>query len=296
MAAIHFNSDCDDRQRRESIYAGDIFVYQANDATRQLCDYARELLFRHFHPYDPRTAQDHLSVDEYVAILRKLKPEFINSPKSKELVQQLLLAFDVDPQRLYFDLPRLRTSTYGGYLTSGMAYAYHPHRDTWFSAPMSQINWWLPVYEPSEQNCLALHTNYFNRRIQNSSDCFDYNDWVNNGRRNAHQHVKKDERVQPQAIEPLDLDADVRIVTPPGGVQIFSAAHLHSSVPNTSKETRLSIDFRTVHLDDIQSRRGAKNLDNHCRGTNLGDFIRVDNLSPIATELVEDYARARCSN
>jgi len=47
----------------------------------------------------------------------------------------------------YLDMPRLRVVSSHGYLTTGMGYAHPPHRDTWYSAPMAQINWWLPTYD-----------------------------------------------------------------------------------------------------------------------------------------------------
>ena len=49
--------------------------------------------------------------------------------------------------KTYFDVPRMRTAFPGDYLKSGIAYAFHPHRDTWYSAPFCQINWWMPIYE-----------------------------------------------------------------------------------------------------------------------------------------------------
>ena len=62
----------------------------------------------------------------------------------------------------YFDVPRMRTATHGGYLTAGIAYAFHPHRDTWYSAPFSQINWWIPMYEIEPDNSMAFHLRYWN--------------------------------------------------------------------------------------------------------------------------------------
>ena len=50
---------------------------------------------------------------------------------------------------------------------------------------------------------------------------------------------------------------------------LFSAAQLHSTVPNSSGLTRYSIDFRTVHLDDVWNKRGALNIDSACSGTTL---------------------------
>ena len=68
---------------------------------------------------------------------------------------------------------------------------------------------------------------------------------------------------------------------------LFSAAHLHSTAPNTSGKTRFSIDFRTLNLDDVEARHGAANVDSRARGTTLGDFLRADDFSKIASTLVE---------
>jgi hypothetical protein len=47
----------------------------------------------------------------------------------------------------------------------------------------------------------------------------------------AVKHVKANTRKQPGPEEPLEADPQLRIVCPAGGVLIFSAAHLHSTVP-----------------------------------------------------------------
>ena len=65
------------------------------------------------------------------------------------------------------------------------------------------------------------------------------------------QHVKTDTRVQPRPQVPVEQDPQLRVVANVGGAMLFSAAQLHSTVPNTSGITRYSIDFRTVHLDDV---------------------------------------------
>ena len=82
-----------------------------------------------------------------------------------------------DLDQTYFDVPRLRTSTSDGYLTSGIAYAWHPHRDTWYSAPMSQLNFWMPVYAIEAGNAMAFHQDYFATAVPNSSGTYNYYEW-----------------------------------------------------------------------------------------------------------------------
>jgi hypothetical protein len=76
-------------------------------------------------------------------------------------------------------------------------------------------------------------------------------------------------------------------VSPVGGLIEFSGQHLHSSVPNHSGRTRFSIDFRTVHIGDIEAGLSAANVDVHCTGSSIRDFIRVSDLSPMPERVVE---------
>jgi hypothetical protein len=95
--------------------------------------------------------------------------------------------------------------------------------------------------------------------------------------------------VQPRAEEPLELDSQIRIVTPVGGILVFSGAHMHSTVGNTTGRTRFSIDFRTVNVDDAWEMRGAPNVDSMCTGTTMNDYLRGTDLAHIPPELVARY-------
>jgi len=79
------------------------------------------------------------------------------------------------------------------------------------------------------------------------------------------------------------------VVGPPGSALIFSAAQMHSSVENTTGRTRFSIDFRTVHLDDVVARRGAPNVDSASTGTTMRDYLQSGDLSRIPEEIVAAY-------
>ena len=201
----------------------------------------------------------------------------------------MLADLGCDLERTYFDVPRLRTMAHGEFMKVGLALQFHPHRDTWFSAPYAQLNWWLPVYEIESDNSMAFHPRYFDEPIENSSSIYDYDDWTQTGRQQAAQQVKEETRRQPEPLEELELDPQVRVVTPVGGVLLFSAAQLHSTVPNTTERTRFSIDFRTVNLDDLLDDRAATNVDAACTGTTLRDFVRASDLEPLPEDVVERY-------
>ena len=136
---------------------------------------------------------------------------------------------------------------------------------------------------------MAFHPRYWGRGIKNGSRSFNYYQWNAEGRKNAAQHIGRDTRVQPHAEEPIELEPEMRFVVPPGGVIVFSGAQLHSTVPNTTNMVRWSIDFRTVNLDDVISRRGAPNSDAACTGTSLRDFLRAADLSPMPEDIIAEH-------
>ena len=274
MATVYVDALMGDEARRSKLYTGDLFVFSPSTSSAELCGLAREMSTEAFAPQDPPIAQDAMAAEAYAAILADLKPRFIHDPRCKELIAGIFSDLGCDTEKIYFDVPRLRTMAHGQYMSAGLAYQFHPHRDTWFSAPFAQLNWWLPVYEVESENSMAFHPRYFDEAVKNSSSIYDYEEWTRTGRQQAAQQVEKETRKQPEAEEALELDPQVRVVTPVGGILIFSAAHMHSTVPNTTTRTRFSIDFRTVNIDDLQEGIGARNVDSECTGTTLGDFLR----------------------
>jgi hypothetical protein len=289
MSAVLFDTELADDRRREALFAGDLLVHAPSPAAKALCEFARAMLLEAFAPLDPETAQHHLPVRDYARIAAELKPAFIHHPESKRLVRELLRERGCDAQATYFDVPRLRTSTSHGYLTTGIAYAFHPHRDTWYSAPMCQLNWWLPVTPITRDNGLAFHPRSFRRSVKNSSRLYDYDEWKRTSRFRAAEQIGVDRRVQPRPEEELDPSDELRIVSAPGSLVLFSAAQMHSSVANLSGRTRHSIDFRTVHALDVASGGGARNHDSECAGTSLGDFLRASDLTRFSDPTIRRY-------
>jgi hypothetical protein len=292
MPTIYVDRASTDDDRRRSLYSGDLHVLSPSEGSLGLCDLARTLSEEAFAPLDPRIAQDSIAVEDYVGILNDLKPRFIHHQAAKDLINRLLSEAGCDLERTYFDVPRLRTMAHGDYLRAGLALQFHAHRDTWFSAPYQQLNWWLPVYEIDSENSMAFHPRYFDVPVRNSSAGYDYEEWNRTGRKQASQIVRAETREQPRPLESLDLSSEIRVVTPVGGALVFSAAHLHATVPNTTQQTRFSIDFRTVNIDDLISGEGAPNVDSLCTGTTMRDYMRASDLESLPEELVAKYERA----
>lgn len=287
---VYYDSSVTDEVRRQRLFDGELFVYSPRPSSVAFAEFARTLIQDAFGGLDPETAQRHLSVEEYAAILWKLKPSFIHHPESKRHIQNIFREFGCDLSKTYFDVPKMRSSTSDGYLTTGIAYAWHPHRDTWYSAPSNQINWWIPFYELESENAMAFHHRYWNKPVQNTSSGYNYYLW-NQQHRGAMvtQYLKADPRPLPRPTETLELEPQIRLICPVGGIILFSAAHMHSSVPNTSGKTRFSTDFRVVHLDDVVARRGAPRVDEACTGTTMRDYLRATDFSRLPDEIVALY-------
>lgn len=288
---LFIDSSLTDQQRRDRTFAGDAFIYRSSAAADALCKFAQQFLEEAFHPLDPRLAQHSMSVEDYSALLAELKPKFIHHDTAKTLIRELLEERGCALDRTFFDVPRLRSSTSNGYLTSGIAYAFHPHRDTWYSAPRCQINWWLPVYSAPPGAGMVFHPLYWARRVRNGSEKYDYQRWVRDSRFAAGKQIGRDIREQPRPEESMELGGGVIANGEPGSVIVFSAAQMHASAENCSGETRFSIDFRTFHLDDLTQERGAPNIDSRCTGTTVGDFLRGSDLAPVPEEWVAHYMR-----
>jgi hypothetical protein len=290
MTTIFFDSTMTDDERRSRLYNGDLFVFSATDTSLEFCEFAQNMI-REYLPFtDPQKAQYELEVTAYAEILGKLKPAFIHHRESKKFIQKIPAENNTDLSSTYFEVPKMRSSTSDGYLTAGIAYAWHPHRDTWYSAPQSQINWWLPVFEIESENTMTFFPKYWDLEVKNNSDGYNYYEW-NEKYRGTHvtKYLNSDPRPLPKPIDNIDTSEEIRIVCPVGGMILFSGAHLHGSVENTSGKTRFSIDFRTINLADLQQRSGAPNVDSSSTGSVLKEFLSADDLSNLPESVLEMY-------
>jgi hypothetical protein len=293
MNTVFFQPGFNEAKRRKMIYNGQILVLAPTVSSLRMCAFAKELLEDAFGGKDPERAHQSLPVEQYAAILAVVKPKFIHHPESKKLLRGIALETGCDLEATYLDTPRMRSAAPHDYLRFGIAYAFHPHRDTWYSAPFAQVNWWMPVFDFQSENAMAFHPKYWSQPVRNGSREYNYQEWSEGPRKNAAEHINSDTRVQPKAEEPVEMEPQVRIVCPVGSMIVFSGAQLHSTVPNTTDITRFSIDWRTVNLDDVKSGRGAHNIDSECTGTAMTDYMRGTDMEPIPEEILIKHRTRR---
>lgn len=289
MHTIHVDPAKNDGWLRDELYEGQLVVYSARKSIQAVIDHAVGMLNEAFAPFDPLYAQYEMPVEKWVSIFAPLKPKFMHHPDTIRLLVGILEELGWDLEQWYVDVPRFRGVTSDGYLTTGVGYAHHPHRDNWWSAPMQQINFWMPLYEYESTSGMEFYPDYWGVEVPNSSNEFDYYDWNAHGRADAAKMIKKDTRKQPKATVPLDLKNKLRLVVPVGGAQVFAACHLHGAVGNDTGKARFSLDWRVVNKADLESGRAPANLDCNGLGTSLRDFRRARDLAPMPEEIVARY-------
>jgi len=284
---LYVNRHVPDEVRRGHIFEGAVFLYSAPPESRQIVSWIRDLSAQAFEGVgDVRRVHEELDVKAFVDRVGPLKSKFTNHPETKRLCQALVGALGSDPDTTYFDLPRLRVAPPGDYLTSGVSYAYKPHRDTWYAHPPQLVNFWVPVYDSERSTVMSMFFDYFDKPVQNSTSSWDYDDWVANARYAAAQSVGTEKRQHPLPAESVSESLDIRIVQNAGDLMVFSSCHLHATAPNETGLVRYSYDLRTLDIEDLRSGRGARNIDSQATGSTLKDFLRVRDLAPLEVDAV----------
>jgi hypothetical protein len=284
VSTVRMNPSGTNEELRQGLFSGELFVLTNLPAVAEFVEHARRELTALFAPHDPQHVHEHLDPAELAKVLADWKPKFIRHPDSIRLTKEIITQAGFDPMTAHYDLPKPRTAYPVGHLTSGIAYAFPWHRDSWYSAPTQQFNFWLPIWEPQANNAMAFDPAGFGRKVPNNSVDFNYY------RRNVERAslsdvVKSDPRAQPAATD-WNPDQQTIVLPSPGSVLIFAGDQLHRTIPNTSGLSRYSIDFRIVDITDIEAGRGAPGLDVSCTGTSVRDFKRVSDNAEMPDRVV----------
>ena len=282
--------DLDPVEMAHRAYNGALVMLPPMPESLALCNWARQLCEEAFYPLDPTTAQHELDLDRFVEIAGPLKPRFIHHPKTRELQKAYLKVLGYDPNRTYLDVPRMRVVTSHAFLKSGIGLNLPPHRDTWWSAPLQQIQFWGPIFPMSRYSSMEFYPYYHRKPLANTSGDFNIYRWNATGRKNAaEQRGGEDKRAIPRLAGPVEHPAACQIVLPVGGMVLFSANEMHATTQNITGKTRFSLDFRVVDVEHVRDGIGALAVDNDSHGVALRDFRRASDDSDFPAEFIEKY-------
>ena len=251
---------------------------------RSLVAFAQGLLERAFHPHVPRIAHSHLAAERQAEIFAAAGKEFTRSPVVKALWRELFGSIGLNAERLARDRLRVRLqpplSRERGQSRSVMRSTVPFHRDTWGTNLYAQINWWAPVYPITEERTMALYPALWDRSLRNSSASYDLQALVKLVSEKGREAITGEMAV-PELLESVDPAQAVPVIIEPGSVIVFSSAHAHAGVPNSSSLSRFSLETRTVWISDIRSGHGAPNIDGAARWMAPGFFYRVSDGAPL---------------
>jgi hypothetical protein len=273
MSALKVASGAlEDEARREAIYGGDLIVFEKVPPMVELCAHADALIREALDTDDPVRAQFGLGRDEYLSRVEALQRRFRGDETAKELFLAALGHVGVDLRRTFWDWLYLRVSPHGdehaGRRTAGLGF----HRDTWSSNVYAQTNWWATIYPITAGRTVAFYPAYWEEPLKNTSRGWDLEE-IRAGR--------SDVPVVPGPTETVNLASELRPVIEPGDLLLFSGAHLHASVPNTTGVSRFSIEVRTVDAGDAADGRGAPNVDGEAPRMASGWFRHVEDGMPL---------------
>lgn len=270
----------------EAVFSGRILCFEGLAPVRDLVTAARRCAEAAFPDVDPVSAHQSFSKEEYATRHDEMRRSFLKDKEANEAVEEALAAAGVDQHVSYRDALVLRVSPPD---TAGFSRGFGtvpPHRDSWGSGVLSQINWWLPVYPVTRDRTLAILPAHWTKKIENDSDGWD---WRRAGK-------EPGVPLLPTVSAEPDRSGEIRLVVEPGTLVAFSAAHLHASVANTTDHARFSCEIRTISLDDERAGRGAPNIDGGAVNPAFSWFHRLGNGEKLSASLAGTAETPDCIN
>lgn len=284
------------------IYAGEIFEYRGFAEMRAIIDFTRAFLEQQLAPFPPTEIHRHLAADELADRLKAVSKRYRTESRLKPLWHAFYRAVGIPAATHAEDRVILRFHIPDGVIP-GDAYApvikqVPPHRDTWGSNLYAQLNWWAPVYPLAPNRTFSIAPGYWDKKIANTTPGFDMREAIQ-AAANPGPDTKLSDIV-PVMTAPYPFDDAFPVLIEPGDILGFSGQHLHAGVPNTSDQTRISLDTRTISIEDVQQGIGAPNIDGEAKLIALNLFKRISDGRPMhevlgLPQLMERYRRQLAS-
>lgn len=237
----------------EAIFSGRILYFEQLEPMAVVVSETQALLRAAFSPHPPESAHEVLSPDEHEARFSEAEQTFRSNATIKDYIYRAIGAAGACMPETFCDRLRLRASP-PQQRNAGRPFfssSTPGHRDSWGSAILCQINWWFPVFPLHRDRSLVIYPAHWAKGVDNNAQGWDW------------RRAGKDPNTPraPSAVGNIDNTDEVRVVIAPGMLAVFSAAHLHAGVMNTTPLTRFSVETRTVNLEDLKAGRGTPNID-----------------------------------
>lgn len=271
--AIHREPPDSFAEMKQAVYQGDLFLLPAFPQSLELVGYARQLLRESFPSLaDVQKIHVEFTDDFIYRTMLELRKTLSAPDLSRRFIANITQPLGLVPLQTVFDPLRLRWNPPKEYFDEQAVYS-SVHRDTWYANPQCQLNWWMPLFDVTEEQTFRFFGDYFTEAIPNTSSDFDYSNWARNV--GFQTSIAVSAQQYPTAtIRPVDENI-TGFSCCAGDILVFSAAQLHRTAYNRRGLTRFSLDFRTVDLEDQRQGRGAPNADNASTGDATVDYLRL---------------------
>eukprot|EP00037_Helgoeca_nana_P021492 m.216875 g.216875 ORF g.216875 m.216875 type:complete len:335 (+) comp25663_c1_seq2:8391-9395(+) len=277
----------------DEIYRGKVLVFRQLAPVQRLVSHAqRSLATALAHPNPPESPST--SPDEVASFVEQCGAAcdtFNADPAAEVLWRGVVEAVcgEARSPHVFWDCYKLRCSPVAAatarwdktrlHAASPTQSVLPPHRDTWGSCCHAQINWWAPIFPVASDRTLELFPSHFTTVVPNTSGEWTVKQFTQWRKSLAEAgEFARGSDPDPAATQPPDQNMMLptvvgegragegfgggeAVVVEPGDLVLFSAAHLHRSIPNTSNLHRFSTEVRTVFLPDVQAGVGAPNVD-----------------------------------
>ena len=257
---------------RQEIYGGNIFKIPAGDVSLRLIEKITRLLEEEFKAVNLRKIHETIDYGVMTGRISHIRRMLADDTGYHDDLRFLLKQYGFKPEENMFDPFRLRSIYHDGHLSRGSERAYALHRDTWFCNPQSQVNWWVPLHDVTEEDSFAFYPDYFNAPVPNTSSRFDFTAWM---AAVGWQGMKGGTYAEYPVVEnAFLLNPGKSFSAKAGDIILFSGSHLHGTCSNSTGLTRWSLDFRTVNIGDLDAQRGAPNVDNGSLPLATSGYVR----------------------
>ncbi len=267
---------------RRAIYDGGVFLIAPTAASMRLSAATLAAVEAELGgDGPPREAQFRLDDQAFFDRVGRLRKQIYTGTAYHAMLRDVVASCGFDSRRIAFDPARLRVVAHRGFENPRAAPVYHAHRDTWYGHAQALITWWIPLHDLTQEETFVFFPEDFQRQVPNDSERFDYDRWTLAGADLKIGWQNRDDGLRalyPSLTGEARPGRRVGFSCPASAVLLFSGAHLHQTLPNTSGRTRFSLDFRTVDRDDHARGLGAPNVDNRSTGSALRDYIQPPGL------------------
>ena len=263
---------------RGRLYRGELAVFRGFPAMLDLAARARAMAEAAFAPHSPPLAQDALGPEDFLARAAVLRRSFMRDGEARTAFRAVIESLGLDPASTFADRLILRLQPSGDTHSGRRVRDLPPHRDTWGSNLMSQINLWGPVFPLDPGATMVIWPALFGRPVPNTSAGWDLERLREVPGRYPLLPVLRGPVPNDESgagAEPGSGVRELPILIEPGDLLCFSGAHLHASRPNRTGRVRISVDSRTVDLADHRAGRGAENVDGRAPRDGRDWFHRV---------------------